>query len=145
MLSCFSCVQLCVTPWTVARQAPLSTGFSRQEHWSGVPCPPPRGLPNPGIEPTSSVSPALAGGFFATWAAWGALLLSKPYLQLICIVVQQKPTQHCKVIILYIVYFIIENKFNKKELSEKNYVEESPHILSDRYNLPEPCSSWSWI
>ena len=45
-------------PWTVARQAPLSMGFSRQEYWSGLPCPPPRDLPDPGIEPAS---PALAG------------------------------------------------------------------------------------
>ena len=43
-------VQLLVTPWTVARQAPLSTGFSRQEYWSGLPRPPPGDLPNPGIE-----------------------------------------------------------------------------------------------
>ena len=40
--------RLFVTPWTVARQAPLSTGFSRQEHCSGLPCPPPGDLPNPG-------------------------------------------------------------------------------------------------
>ena len=52
-----------VSPWTVARQAPLSTGFSRQEYWSGLPCPPPGDLPDPGIEPGS---PALAGGFFTT-------------------------------------------------------------------------------
>ena len=56
-----SCVQLCVTPWTVARQAPLSMGFSRQEHWSGLPRPPPGDLPDPGIESTSLSSPALAG------------------------------------------------------------------------------------
>ena len=41
------------TPWTVAHQAPLSMGFSRQEYWSGLPCPPPGDLPNPGIEPRS--------------------------------------------------------------------------------------------
>ena len=46
-------VRLFVTPWTVARQAPLSTGFSRQEYWSGLPCSPPGDLPNPGIEPES--------------------------------------------------------------------------------------------
>ena len=46
-------VQLFVTPWTVAHQAPLSMGFSRQEHWSGLPCPPPGDLPDPGIEPES--------------------------------------------------------------------------------------------
>ena len=49
----FSCVWLCVTPWTVARQAPLTLGFSRQEYWSGLPCPPPGDLPNPGFEPRS--------------------------------------------------------------------------------------------
>ena len=47
-------------------QAPLSAGFFRQEHWSGLPFPPPGDLPNSGIEPTSPVSPALAGGFFIT-------------------------------------------------------------------------------
>ena len=50
---------LFVTLWTVAHQAPLSMGFSRQEYWSGVPCPPPGDLPDPGIEPTSPLSPAL--------------------------------------------------------------------------------------
>ena len=43
MLSCFSCVQLFVTPWTIARKALLFMGFSRQEYWSGLPCPPPGG------------------------------------------------------------------------------------------------------
>ena len=51
------------TPWTLARQAPLSTGFSRQEYWSGLPFPSPGDLPNARIEP---VSPAPAGGFFTT-------------------------------------------------------------------------------
>ena len=52
------------TPWTVAHQVPLSMGFSRQDSWSGLPFPSPGDLPDPGIEPTSPVSPALAGGFF---------------------------------------------------------------------------------
>ena len=52
-----------MTPWTVACPAPLSMGFSRQEYWSGLPCPPPRDLPNPAIKPVSPVAPALAGGF----------------------------------------------------------------------------------
>ena len=51
MLRRFSCVRLSVTPWTLARQAPLSMGFSRQEHWSGLPFPSPGDLPDPGIEP----------------------------------------------------------------------------------------------
>ena len=54
------------TLWTVARQAPLSTGFSRQEYWSGLPGPPPGDLPYPSMEPVSLMSPALAGGFFTT-------------------------------------------------------------------------------
>ena len=53
MLSCFSRVQLFVTLWTVARQAPLSMGSSRQEYWSGLSSPPPGDLPDPGIKPTS--------------------------------------------------------------------------------------------
>ena len=46
-------VQLFGPPWTVANQALLSMGFSRQEYWSGLPCPPPGNLPNPGVEPVS--------------------------------------------------------------------------------------------
>ena len=46
-------VQLFVTPWTVAHQAPTSMGFSRQEYWSGLPFPSPGDLPDPGIEPRS--------------------------------------------------------------------------------------------
>ena len=57
-----SCVRLFVTPWTVAHQVPLSMGFSRQEYWNRQPSPLPRGLDRP----TSPVSPALAGRFFAT-------------------------------------------------------------------------------
>ena len=60
--------QLCATPWTVAHQAPLSMGFSRQESWSGLPCPPPGDHPRPGTEPASLMSPALAGRFFTTRA-----------------------------------------------------------------------------
>ena len=50
----------------VARQTPLSMGFSRQEHWSGLSFPPPGDLPRPGIEPGSPASPGLAGRFFTT-------------------------------------------------------------------------------
>ena len=52
-------VQLFATPWTVAFQATLSMGFSRQEYWSGLPFPSPRDLPNPGVEPIAGRSPAL--------------------------------------------------------------------------------------
>ena len=70
VLSDFSHVRLCATLWTVALQTPLSMGFSRQEYWSGLPCPSPGNLPNPGIEPMSLMSPALAGRFFTPTATW---------------------------------------------------------------------------
>ena len=53
LLSHFGHVRLFETLWTVIRQAPLSMGFSRQEYWSGLPCPPSGALPNPGIAPRS--------------------------------------------------------------------------------------------
>ena len=59
-----------MTPWTVAHQAPLSMGFSRQEYWSGLPFPPPEDLPHPGIELVSLTSPALAARFFSAGATW---------------------------------------------------------------------------
>ena len=59
-----SCVQLFVTPWTVACQAPQSIEFSRQEYWNGLPCLPSGDFPNPGTE---LASPVLAGRFFTTW------------------------------------------------------------------------------
>ena len=72
MLSHFNHVQLFATLWTKAYQAPLSTGFFRQEYWSGLPCRAPGALPNPGIEPASLTSPALAGRFFTTNTVWEA-------------------------------------------------------------------------
>ena len=74
ILSRFSRVCLCETLWTVARQAPLPMGFSRQEYWSGLPCPPLGDLSHPGIEPVSLTSLALAGGFFTTSTTWEAHL-----------------------------------------------------------------------
>ena len=55
-----------MTSWTVARQAPLSKEFSRQEYWSGFPFPPPGDLPDAKIQPMPPVSPALTGGYFTT-------------------------------------------------------------------------------
>ena len=66
VLSCFSRVRLFGILLTIASQASLSMGFSRQEYWTGLPFPPPGDLPHPGIKPTSPVSPALAGRFFTT-------------------------------------------------------------------------------
>ena len=59
-----SCDRLFVTPWTVGRQPPLSVGFSRQEYWSGLPCPSQEDLPDLEIEAASLTSPALAGRLF---------------------------------------------------------------------------------
>ena len=95
----------CVTPWTVAHQAPLSMGFSRQEYWSGLPCPPPGDLPHPRIEPKSPAlqadsSPSeppgkpkntgvgglsLRQGIFPTWESnWGFLHCRRILYQLSC-------------------------------------------------------------
>ena len=71
---CAKLLQSCPTPcdpMDYSCQAPLSMGFSRQEYVSGLPCPSP-GDPDPGIEPTSLTSPALAGGFFTIHATWEA-------------------------------------------------------------------------
>ena len=66
VLNCFSHVQLFVTLWNIACQAPLSMGFFRQEYWSGLPFPPTGDLPQPGIEPEPLTSLVLAGRFFTT-------------------------------------------------------------------------------
>ena len=78
VLSHFSRVQFFTTLWTVACQVPLSKGFSRQEYWSGWPCPPPGNIPNLGIKPTFPMSTALAGKFFAYLVTWEA----QPMMQL---------------------------------------------------------------
>ena len=72
ILSHLSRVQLSETPWTVAHQASLSMGFSRQEYWRGLLWPPPGDLPDPGMEPTSLTSTAMAGRFFTTCSTWEA-------------------------------------------------------------------------
>ena len=72
VLSHFSCVQLFVTPWTVAYQAPLSMGFSRQEHWSMLLCLLPGAPPDPGIKPMFLMSLALVGVLFTTFTTWEA-------------------------------------------------------------------------
>ena len=59
VLNCFRCVPLFEIPWAIACQTPLSMEFSKQEYWSGLPCPPPGDLPDPGIESVSPSAPAL--------------------------------------------------------------------------------------
>ena len=77
MLSRFSHVQHFATLWTVACQAPLFMGFFMQEYWSGLPCPPPRDLPNLRIKPESLMSPVFACRFFTTIATWEAQTIQK--------------------------------------------------------------------
>ena len=71
--------RLCVTLWTVACQAPLSMGFSRQEYRSGLLCSATGDLPDSGIEPVSLMAPALTGEFFTTGATWGAQIHTTLY------------------------------------------------------------------
>ena len=75
VLSCFSCAWLFTTLQTIACQAPLSMRFSRQEYRSGLPCPTPGKLPDPGIKTMSLRSVELVGGFFTTNATWEAHLI----------------------------------------------------------------------
>ena len=72
MLSHFSHFWLCATLWTIAYQALLSMALSGQEYWTGLPCCPPGDLSDPGTEPVSPMSPALAGGFFTTGTSMGS-------------------------------------------------------------------------
>ena len=76
-------VRLFATPWTVARQAPLSMGFPRQEDLNGFPSPPPGDLPHPGIKPMPPVFPALAGRFSTTAPPTQQMpFITGPYTQL---------------------------------------------------------------
>ena len=72
MLSPFGHIPFFASLWTVAHQAPLSMGFSRQEYWSEMQCSLAGDLPNPGIQPASLFAPALAHRFFTTSATWEA-------------------------------------------------------------------------
>ena len=67
--------------WTVAHQAPLSMGFSRQDYWSWLPWPPPGDFPNSGIKPASLTSPALVDWFFTTSTNL-CILIKKPYIDM---------------------------------------------------------------
>ena len=68
-------IRLFAVPWTVAHEAPLSMGFSRQEYWSGLSFPSPGDLPNPGIEPTAPVSSALQADSLPM-SDWGSYMSS---------------------------------------------------------------------
>ena len=109
VLSHFSHVCLCVTLWTVACQAPLSVGFPRQEYWSGLPCPPPRDLPNPRIKPAS---PALqVNSLPAEPPGKPKLFMNK----LNHFAVYQELTQHCKPTILQLkIKRVLNNDYHRQ-------------------------------
>ena len=85
MQSCFSHVWLFATLWTIACQASLSMGFSRQEYWSGLLWPPPGDLLDLGIKPVSLISPVLVGGVFTTGTPWEAPVAQQQRICLQCI------------------------------------------------------------
>ena len=83
---CLCCrVQLFVTPWTIAHQAPVSMGFPRQEYRGGLQCPSLSNLPIPGIEPVSLIPPALTGWFSTTRATWEAVCLCVCVCVCVCV------------------------------------------------------------
>ena len=95
MLSRFNCVWLFATPWTVAHQAPLSIGFSRQEYWSGLPCPPPVNLPWPRDQTHISCGSYLAGRFFTAEPPGKRITLGEPLeRRKWCFLIQRK--KKCK-------------------------------------------------
>ena len=104
----FSCVQLFVTLWTVARKSPLSMGFSRQEYWSGLWCPPPGDLPDPGIEPVSLRSPTLGGRVFIISATWKARIIYK--LNHMKLLVFDKNYSLCGLSIIFWLWIAYEEK-----------------------------------
>ena len=111
MPSHFSCVWLFAT--TDSCQTPLSIGFSRQEYWSGSPCLPPGGLPDPGIESVSLKSPALNRRIFTTRATWDDQLISCEQLAVsridICLL-KKKNTQKRKSVLCTLFFPAIVNK-----------------------------------
>ena len=100
VLNCFSCVQHIETPGTVVSQAPLSMGFSREEHWSRLPCPLPGDLPDPGIDPESLMSVSCIG----RWVLYHQRHLRSPgfmgyritiHLLTLSFFLNHKISQHC--------------------------------------------------
>ena len=93
-------VQLFATLWPVAHQASLSMGFSRQEYWSGLLCPFPGDLPDPGIEPASVISSALVCGFFTTSTTWEAFTYCNNLYQSLSFLLNQKTVSVRGVLVL---------------------------------------------
>jgi len=141
MLSRFSCVLLFATLWTVARQVPLSMGFSRQEYWTGLPCRPPGDLPNPGIKPTSSMSPAFQDRFLTTSTTCNSTRehLSKPKSYPWCNTINWS-TEHMERSDKCL--FLFQDQIQDPTLHLAVMPPWSPPIC-DRPSV-FPCLSWPW-
>ena len=135
MLSCFSRVQLCATPWTVTHQAFLSMGFSRPEYWSVLPSPPPGDLPYLGIKPASRMCHALAGRFFTTSITWEATP---------CIIMGP---QNCNERILILYFFFLWAQWAKTGLALVSFfflpMDKSHHMNTKGYPRELECSAFS--
>ena len=128
MLNHFSCVWLFAIPWSIALQAPLSMGFSKQEYWRVLPCPPPGDLPNPRIEPVSLTSPVLAGRFFTISTTWEA---------------------HLKTLIIYLTWYELQRNIAEKVYSRVWLTMYSPKLPLTLSGLHKPrlllAASCSWL
>ena len=121
-LVCCCCLvaKLCLTPWTIAHQAPVSMGFSRQEYWSGLPFPSPGDLPEPGVEPASSV---LVGRFFTVEAPGKpSCLVTVHYdsvsLRILCLLLMSIPLPESEspdFCMLFMLSFVIAGKKKKEQ------------------------------
>ena len=128
MLGRFGHVRLLVTLWSVACQAPPSFRFSRQEYWSGLPCPPPGDLPDPGIEPASLRSPAL-GADSLPLASLGKFTISQSLLKLMSIE-SMMPSNHlilCRPLLLLPSIFPSIRAFSNEVAHQEDKVLELQH------------------
>ena len=121
VLSCYTHGQLFATLWTVTHQAPLSTGFSRQEYRSGLPCPSPGDCPNPGIEPMSPEAPALQEGSLPL-SHWGSPTLFVRTQRKIQMLVNNKTDT----IVEYSYWGVL---YNKKKKKNYNYMQQVSQTL----------------
>ena len=95
-------------------------GFSRQEYWSGLPCPPPGDLPHPRFELTSAFISCSAGGFFTHWATWEALFTTEPS--------SNSKLSHC----CWVIEYTCKNILHHKELKKTNNKKTNPDVNNCR-------------
>ena len=123
MLSCSSPVQLCVTLWTVAHQDPLLIGFCSQKYCSGLPCPPSRDLPYPGIEPASPESPALqANSLLLSHWEHPNIQATETIKKAVNTLAKTHNTLFTKVIFNYVLFIFLINPLKHLYLGEKHKI-----------------------